>query len=68
MARIVQHRIVCDLGDDQTAHSVTLTVNRRTVTVDLCDEHRDELDRTLGPYLAAGRGPASLVRARGGRR
>lgn len=58
MPRRIQILIECDLcGQPTDDVSDTVALGRKTVEIDLCESHRDELHEFLTPILAAGHRP-----------
>jgi hypothetical protein len=48
---------LCDIDEDDSKSAVrtTISVDGATVEIDLCDEHRAEVDAMLEPLFAVGR-------------
>jgi hypothetical protein len=67
MAQRVQILLVCDLHDDDTAGTETVTfgLDGSKYEIDLCDQHAGQLRDALAAYVAAGR---RSQRSGGGRR
>jgi len=57
MAQRVQILLVCDLHDDDTAgtETVTFTVDGSSYEIDVCDAHSKQLHEAFAPFVAAGR-------------
>ncbi|HTR69243.1 MAG TPA: Lsr2 family protein [Mycobacteriales bacterium] len=71
MAQRVQILLVCDLHDDDTAgtETVSFTVDGSSYEIDVCDSHASEMREAFAPYVAAARrssrGSAGRRRRRG---
>lgn len=68
MSRRIVHVVTCDLAHEVpyaviAAETAQLSLNGRSVTVDLCADHAEELFGEFEPFLAAGR-PARRRRGR----
>ena len=72
MATTTITRTTCDMcslldsSEHEATTAATITIGRRTVTVDLCDEHADPLDMTieaLAPPARARRAPVEETAA-----
>jgi hypothetical protein len=74
MAQRLQVLLVCDLHDDDTAgtETVSFAVDGTTYEIDTCDAHGAALREAFAPYVAAGRragrGAAAGRRRRGASR
>jgi hypothetical protein len=76
MAQRFQVLLVCDLHDDETAGTETVTfgVDGSVYEIDTCETHAAQLRDAFAPYVAAGRragrgsGGSSGRRRRGGHR
>lgn len=57
MSQRIRVTTLCDLDEDdsRSASRTTISVDGATVEIDLCDEHRQELDAMLEPLFAVGR-------------
>jgi len=57
MAQRVQVLLVCDLHNDDTpgTETVTFAVDGVTYEIDACDAHAAKLHEAFAPYVAAGR-------------
>jgi hypothetical protein len=57
MAQRVQVFLVCDLHDDDTAGSETVTfgLDGTSYEIDLCERHVGEIRDRMAPYIGAGR-------------
>lgn len=57
MAQVFQVLLVCDLHDDQTAGTETITfaVDGVNYEIDACDAHASKLRDAFAPFVAAGR-------------
>jgi hypothetical protein len=57
MAQRVQVLLVCDLHDDDTAGTETVSfgLDGSNYEIDLCEQHAGQLREAVAPYLAAGR-------------
>jgi hypothetical protein len=73
MAQRVQILLVCDLHDDDTAgtETVTFAVDGASYEIDVCEAHGNQLHEAFAPFVAAGRrssrGGGSARRSRRGR-
>ena len=72
MAQRVQVLLICDLHDDDTAgtETVTFSVDGASYEIDVCETHGKALREAFAPYVAAGRRAGrggSARRGRGGR-
>src|SRR3954466_6703088 len=58
MAQRIQVLLVCDLHDDETpgTETVTFTLDGSSYEIDLCEQHAVKMRERLGPYVGAGRG------------
>jgi hypothetical protein len=57
MAQRVQILLVCDLHDDDTAgtDTVTFTIDGASYEIDVCEAHGNQLHEAFAPFVAAGR-------------
>jgi hypothetical protein len=75
MAQVLQVLLVCDLHNDQTpgTETITFAVDGANYELDACDAHAAKLRDAFAPYVAAGRrvsrgaGSAGRRRRGGGR-
>jgi Lsr2 len=70
MAQRFQVLLVCDLHDDETpgTETVSFAVDGTTYEIDTCDAHAAELRDAFAPYVAAGRRAGRGVAGASGRR
>lgn len=70
MAQRFQVLLVCDLHDDETAgtETVTFAVDGTTYEIDTCEAHGVKLREAFAPYVAAGRRASRSGAAASGRR
>lgn len=70
MAQRVQILLVCDLHDDDTAgtETVTFTVDGASYEIDVCETHGKQLHEAFAPFVAAGRRSSRAGSGRRGRR
>jgi hypothetical protein len=74
MAQRLQVLLVCDLHDDETpgTETVSFAVDGSSYEIDVCDAHGSQLRESFAPYVAAGRrsgrGTATGRRRRGAAR
>ncbi|MGH9105988.1 MAG: histone-like nucleoid-structuring protein Lsr2 [Acidimicrobiales bacterium] len=66
MARITQVVVTCDLedGDVSASDSVSFTYGGKTYTLDLCNQHLDEVKATLDGFASAGHSTGRATRGR----
>ena len=57
MAQRIQVLLVCDLHDDETpgTETVTFGLDGASYEIDLCEQHVGQLRERLAPYVGAGR-------------
>jgi Lsr2 len=70
MAQRFQVLLVCDLHDDETpgTETVTFAVDGTTYEIDTCEAHGAELRDAFAPYVAAGRRSGRAATPSAGRR
>ena len=70
MAQRVQVILVCDLHDDETAGTQTISFGWEGTSyeIDLCDAHADEMRDVLGRYVGVARRRGGRVGRAGARR
>jgi hypothetical protein len=70
MAQRFQVLLVCDLHDDETpgTETVTFAVDGSSYEIDTCEAHAAELRDAFAPYVAAGRRSGRGPAASAGRR
>src|SRR4051812_35269095 len=57
MAQRIQVLLVCDLHDDETpgTETVTFTLDGSSYEIDLCEQHAVKMRERFAPYVGAGR-------------
>lgn len=57
MAQRIQVLLVCDMHDDETpgTETVSFSVDGATYEIDLCEQHATNLRERFAPYIGAGR-------------
>src|SRR3954447_6373155 len=73
MAQRIQVLLVCDLHDDETpgTETITFTLDGASYEIDLCEQHAVKMRERFATYIGAGRragGRGDLAGGRGGRR
>src|SRR4051812_50175782 len=69
MAQRIQVLLVCDLHDDETpgTETVTFTLDGSSYEIDLCEQHAVKMRERFAPYVGAGRRAGGRGDLSGGR-